>query len=223
MDGNGKRHPGLLGAGIVAMLVAVAPLSGQARTAEVLSRVAVGSVPEGFPKESVADAREAARYVAAYSRALGLEGVRVHRVVEVADRYFVYVREAAGGREAFALEVRPDGSIRAKRFPGMAPEMMWNQKYGHRARRDPGMVQEPVSLDAAQRRAHEAVAAEGLVLGSPGLYHGYALFPLLDAQDRLVGEAAVDRFGGDVVWARFPGGPVRLVEIPQEDGLTENR
>ncbi len=214
MGGSAKEHRALLLAAVMAVLATVSPLPGQARTDEVLRRVAVGSVPEGFQEEPVDDARGAARYVTAYIRALGLEGVRVHRVVATPDRYFVYVRETDGEREAFALEVRPDGALRAKRFPGMYPEMMWNQKYGHRARRDPRRIQEPVPLAEARQRSREAVAAAGLVPGPPLVYHGYALFPLLDAQDRLVGEAAVDRFGGDVVWARFPEGPVRTVEIP---------
>ena len=210
-------------AGLAALLVATAPWAGRAGVPGDLRRTAVGSVPEGFSREPVADARGAARYVGSYIRALGLQGVRVHRVVETAGRYFVYVGEKEGGREAFALEVRPDGSLRAKRFPGMYPEMMWNQKYGHRARRDPAMVQEPVSLEAARRRAHEAVAAEGLALGSPGLYYGYALWPVLDPRGRLVGEVAVDRYGGGVAWERFPGGPVRVTEIPPEGGEAAGR
>ncbi len=216
--GGSRRCRRALVVGLVALLVAAAPWAGRAGIPAELRRTAVGSMPEGFPKKPVADARGAARYVEAYIRALGLEGVRVHRVVETADRYFVYVREKKGGREAFALEVRPDGAIRAKRFPGMYPEMMWNQKYGHRARRDPAMVQEPVSMDEALRRARRAVAAEGLALGSPGLYYGYVLWPVLDPRGRPVGEVAVDRYGGGVAWERFPAGRVRVTEIPPEGG-----
>ena len=213
---GGRKRRAALAAGLAALLVAAAPWAGRAGVPAELRRTAVGSVPEGFAKEPVADARGAARYVEAYIRALGLEGVRVHRVVETADRYFVYVREVRGGREAFALEVRPDGAIRAKRFPGMYPEMMWNQKYGHRARRDPAMVREPVSLEEALERARRAVASEGLALGSPWLYYGYVLWPVLDPRGRLVGEVAVDRYGGGAAWERFPGGRVRVVEIPPQ-------
>ncbi|GAB6063390.1 hypothetical protein [Deferrisoma palaeochoriense] len=171
-------------------------------------RAGVGLVPKEFRIRPVEGLDAVRGYAEEYIAALGLEGVRVHRVARSGDRYFAYVREADTGRGAFALEISADGRLGPKRFPGMDPEMMWNQKYGHRARRDPDLVRERLGPEEALSRARQAVPPdEGLRPGGWEWYYGYVLAFLFDEAGRWAGEAAVNTVNGEVVWARFPGGP----------------
>ncbi len=181
----------------------IALLAGQALASHPRARV--GLPAERFPARPVSGGEQVARYVEAYVRALGVQGVRVARVAAVGGRYYVYVAETPSGRGAFTLEVTPDGRIAPRTFPAMAPEMMWNQKYGHRARRDPEAVRERLGPGEAVERARSALARNPeLRVGSWEHYYGYVLVFLFDRAGRWAGEAAVNTTTGEVVWARFP-------------------
>lgn len=184
-------------------------LTGCNEGADFTRRTAVGTVPEGFRVRALASSGDVAAYTEAYIRALGLEGVRVARVVKVGNRYYVYTAETETNRGAFVLEVGTGGEIDVKRFPTMDPEMMWNQKYGHRARPKESAIHMKRTVQEATDLAEKAVAKEPLLaLGKPETYYGYYLFPLYEGT-RLVGEAAVNAADGRVVWDRF-------LELPEE-------
>jgi hypothetical protein len=171
-------------------------------------RTKVGLVPEAFTTHPVPSPADAATYVGDYVRALGLGGVSVDRVLSVQDVHWVYVTEAKTGRPAFALTVQADGKITPKTFPTMDPEMMWNQKYGHRARPDLASLVESVSPDKAAEIARRALPpGGGLRPGDGSAYYGYVLYPLCE-DNRLVGEAAVNTVDGAVQWKRFPEPPL---------------
>ena len=176
-------------------------------------RIAVGSVPQGFTQRPVSSIEDVVTYTQEYVSALRLNGLRVDGVLKFSDRYFVYVGEAQTGRSAFGLEIENGGGVRIKRFPAMDPEMMWNQKYGHRARRKtPGGGME-TSLANATERAREALPDHGDVRLSPARsYYGYYLFSLREGE-RLSGEVAVRGTDGQVAWALFPEPPVASREL----------
>jgi len=180
-------------------------------------RTQVGSVPAGFPPRPVTSPADAAAYVEAYSQALGVEDVRVTRVLGFEGVYWVYVRERETGRPAFTLTVGVDGDIQVRKFPAMEPEMMWNQKYGHEARPNPAMMESRLDVAEATHQLRQALAAESKIQpGKAAAYYGYFLFPLCE-EDRLVGEAAVDALRGEVVWKPFPA-PLRSTWFaPGED------
>jgi hypothetical protein len=123
---------------------------------------------------------DATAYAEAYHRALGLSGVRAERVLA--------------------------GEIRIRRFTATEPEMMWNQKYGHRARPRLSAIQERVTPDQAGALAREALSEAAGRPGKPHAYYGYMLFPLCDDSGQ-VGEAAVNAADGTVAWSRFPEPP----------------
>ncbi len=195
---------------VVSLLAVLLGSSAQASHA----RARVGIVPEGFEMRAVPDAAAAARYTRLYVAALGLKGLQVRRVAitRTEGYFYVYVAERSTGRGAFTLEITPQGRLSVRRFPSMDPEMMWNQKYGHRARRDLGMIRERLTPEQARARAAKAIpASTGLRLGSQEHYYGYLLVFLLDPGGRWVGEAAVNTVSGRVVWARFAGGTPAVV------------
>ncbi|MBI5443563.1 MAG: hypothetical protein HY900_20435 [Deltaproteobacteria bacterium] len=172
-----------------------------------LSRAQVGIMPEGFARRPVSSTADAAAYVDSYAEALGLKGVRAVRALGFSGSYWVYVAEEDTDRSAFSLEVRADGEITARRFPTMDPEMMWNQKYGHRARPDLSQIEEGLTLAKAANVAREALPkATEVGFGKGSAYYGYVLFPLCQG-GRLVGEAAVNTANGEVVWKRLPEPP----------------
>ena len=176
-------------------------------------RSAVGSLPAGFEKRAVTSVTDAADYAGTYIRALGLEDLGVTQVADVGIRYFVYVDEVASGRAAFSLDVSRAGEIEGRQFPAMEPEMMWNQKYGHRARERLSSIRTKMGLDEARILAAKSLQNEpSLGLGSPREYYGYYLFPLRSG-NRLIGEAAVNGADGTVVWARYPKAFRSMVDL----------
>ncbi len=171
-------------------------------------RAKVGLMPEGFVPRAVSEPRAVRQYAEAYIQALGISGLEVTRVAALKDRYYVYVVEISTGRGAFTLEVSLEGRIAPRRFPGMNPEMMWNQKYGHRARRDPTAVRERLTPEQALERVKSVLPpAEGLRVGSWEHYYGYVLVFLFDPSGAWAGEAAVNTANGETVWSRFPQAP----------------
>ncbi len=186
------------------------------------ARARVGIVPDGFEVKAVPDAAAAARYTRSYMETLGLKGLRVRRVAGTGDRFYVYVAEESTGRGAFTLEITPQGRLSLRGFPAMEPEMMWNQKYGHRARRDLATIRERLTPDQALARVAKAIpASTGLRIGSQEHYYGYLLVFLLDPRGRWVGEAAVNTVSGRVVWARFGGGPPSVLPPSADPGSGE--
>ncbi|MDF1551600.1 MAG: hypothetical protein P1P84_00995 [Deferrisomatales bacterium] len=173
-------------------------------------RTRVGTVPEGFSLRPVSSAEDAAAYVDGYARALGVQDVRAAQVLGFGNVYWVYVTERNTDRPAFSLKVGADGAIGIRPFPAMAPEMMWNQKYGHEARPNPAMIEKSAPPAKAGKRLRQALPANGEVRpGEASAYYGYFLFPLCEG-DRLVGEAAVNAADGVVTWKRFPEPPRSL-------------
>ena len=174
-------------------------------------RARVGLTPDGFAPRAVSEPRAVRNYVEDYIRVLGIPGLKVIRVAAVKDRFYVYVAETDTGRGAFTLEVSPEGRIAPRRFPHMNPEMMWNQKYGHRARRDPRAVRERLEPEQALRRVEAVLRGEkGLRVGEWEHYYGYVLAFLFDERGAWVGEAAVNTATGETVWGRFPQAPVAV-------------
>lgn len=180
-------------------------------------RTLVGTMPEGFAPRSVKSAADAAVYVDAYDRALGVDDVRVVRVLGFDGGYWVYVQEDPAKKPAFTLTVGADGGIQVRKFPAMEPEMMWNQKYGHEARPDLDTMEIRVDVAEATRHLREALPAGGsLQPGKVSAYYGYFLFPLCEGS-RLAGEAAVDAVRAEVVWKPFPSSLRDTWSAPGED------
>ena len=179
------------------------------RSDDFSAKPAVGTMPKGFAIHEIASPAAAAEYARSYARVLGLEGLTVYQVADLGSRFWVYVDEEKTGRGAFALEIRGNGEIASKSFPGMEPEMMWNQKYGHEARPDPSEIRMDVDVARARDLAQKGIP-EGMALGNPKEYYGYYLFPLMEG-GREVGEAAVNGANGAVAWGRWPDGFRSLV------------
>lgn len=169
-------------------------------------RQAVGTMPKGFAPRPVGSPAQAAAYVSEYAGALGLRELATPLVLGAEGRYLVYAVETPSGRGAFSLEVAPEGAVRPNPFPAMEPEMMWNQKYGHRARlREPAAATD-LTTEEARGRAAEALSGEpGADLGPAIAFYGYHLFPLRRG-GQLVGQAAVADSDGRVVWRLLPPG-----------------
>jgi len=170
-------------------------------------RTLVGSMPEGLVQRPVTSAADAAAYADEYDRVLGVGDVRAVRVLGFEKVYWVYVQESTTGRPAFTLAVGADGDLQVRNFPGMEPEMMWNQKYGHEARPTLDRMESGLSVAEATERLRQALPADGKMKpGKVSAYYGYFLFPLCE-ENRLVGEGAVDAVRREVVWKPFPEPP----------------
>ena len=200
----GRRQCAGLARPAQSIVVAGLLLFGCSEPTALPRRSEVGIMQERFSRRPVSSAADAAAYVGGYARTLGLDGVRAERALGFGNSYWVYAIEEGTGRAAFSLEVRANGEITARRFPTMDPEMMWNQKYGHRARPDPSMIEEKMTPAKAAEAAREALPKDtGVRLGKGSAYYGYVLFPLCEG-GRLVGEAAGKATNGEAGWKRLP-------------------
>lgn len=118
------------------------------------------------------------------------------------------------GGGAFSLEVSSSGQVSARRFPAPEPELMWNQKYGHRARPRLSAIQETLAPADAETLLRQTLSqGENLSVGKPTAYYGYVLFPLC-GEGRQVGEAAVSSVDGRLVQALFPEPPASAWVAP---------
>ncbi len=199
---------------VLGWLAAAALAAGCADPADFPPRTRIGTVPKGFAIRPVVSVADASSYAGEYLRAVGVEGVRVERALGFPEAYWAYATEVESGRGAFSLEVSSSGQVSARRFPSPEPELMWNQKYGHRARPRLSAIQETLAPAEAEARLREALPpGQGLGIAPPVAYYGYALFPLCGEAVQ-VGEGAVSTVDGRVVLALFPAPPEGAWAVP---------
>lgn len=202
------------GAIALGCFAAAFPAAGCSDSKTFPPRTRVGTVPKAFSARAVVSPADAAAYAESYNGALGIEGVRIERVLTFGDAYWVYLAEVGTGRGAFSLGVSPAGDLAARQFPAPDPELMWNQKYGHRARHRLSAIQENLSLEETESLLRLTLpGSEGIRPGEPTAYYGYALYPLCD-DGHQVGEAAVNTADGKAVWDRFPERPASVWVAP---------
>jgi len=179
-------------------------------------RLSVGQMPPKMHIRLVNDVNEAKSRTLEYIEILGLEGLSVKRVVSFKKYFYVYVKENESGKTAFALKLINLGTFSFKKFPSMYPQIMWNDKYGDRAKKDVSGVESMLlSLDSAKDIAEDVAKKLGAsysLTKNPDVYYGF--FEFIVFKNKIaVGEISINGTTGKVFFKLFPSEPIEFSEF----------
>ncbi len=178
-------------------------------------RQAVGIMLPDFRIRPVTDINDAKRRTMEYVQSLGLRDLALKRVIAFKNYYYVYVKEAETGRTAFALKLIKLGEFSLKKFPSMYPQMMWNNKYSHRAKRDDVNIEKmTMSSTTAKFIAIEVVNQLGesySVSKNFDVYYGFYEF-IVFKNKVAVGEISINGDSGKVFFKMYTSPPLEFNE-----------
>jgi hypothetical protein len=155
-----------------------------------------------------AEAREAVEaYLAPYPE------LRVAEVMEFSNHFYAEVEEKETGIGAMELLVWRDGRV----TPEPGPNMMWNQKYGHRGMMGGGMMgfqpwgavspaQMPIRPEKAREIARQYLVGvmPGAEAGEPEPFYGYYTLHVLRS-GKIIGMLSVNGYSGAVWYHSWHG------------------
>jgi hypothetical protein len=199
----------------VFMVVVVVLIYINSRPAPKSSRSAVGLMPPNFPIRPIKNVDDAKSRTLEYIESLGLKGLALKRVIAFKNYYFVYVKENATNKTAFALKLNKLGTLELKKFPSMYPQMMWNHKYSHRAQKNEANIAVMLlSIESAKDTAidvAEKLGASHTISKTPDTYYGFYEF-IVFKNKVAVGEISINGATGKVFFKLYPNPPLEFNE-----------
>jgi len=179
-------------------------------------RISVGQMPPGLRIRAVKDVNDAKKRMLEYIEILGLKGIALKRVVDFKKYYYVYFKETMTGKTAFAIKLNKLGTFSFKKFPSMYPQMMWNEKYGHRAKSDLNYISAmTVTLDEAKKIALDVTSKLGAsysLTKNPDEYYGFYEFIVFQNKEA-VGEISINGNTGKVFFKMYSIPPIGFSEF----------
>ncbi len=142
-----------------------------------------------------------------YIKSYDLEGLEIAEIMEFSKNYYIEIAEADTGTGAMELLVdKSSGAI----FPEYGPNMMWNLKYGMRARMP--LSQDSISMPITEDEALE-LAGKYLAKSNTGehagddveKFYGYYTIHTLDENDGIAGMLSVNGYSGDIWYHGWHG------------------
>lgn len=178
-------------------------------------RTAVGLMPPNFRIRPVGDIPEAKKRTVEYINSLGLTGLSVKRIIEFKSHFYVYVKENGTNKVAFGLKLIKLGEFTLKKFPSMYPQMMWNYKYSHRAKRVENIDEVTITLPTAQGMALDVAKKLGesySLSSNPDEYYGFYEF-IVFKNNEAVGEISINGDSGKVFFKMYTSPPTEFSEF----------
>jgi len=201
---------------IFMVIVVVLIYLNTSKPSTLTGRKAVGQMPSNMrilPVESVEEAKER---MLEYIEMIGLSGLALKRVIAFNKYFYVYVKEQDTDRTAFCLKIIKLGTFSFKKFPSVYPQMMWNDKYGHSAKRELELISNmTVGLGTAKGIAKDVVSKLGssyTLTKNPDTYYGFYEF-IVFQNKTAVGEISINGKSGKVVFKMYPSTPIELTEF----------
>jgi hypothetical protein len=182
----------------------------------VTGRRAVGQMPSNLRILPVTDMHEAKNRTLRYIDALDLKGLSLKRIISFKKYYYIYVKEITTDKTAFALKLIKLGTFSSKKFPSLYPQMMWNLKYGHVAKRNVDDI-EPLMLTLGDARkvatdVTNKLGASYSLNKNPDVYYGFYEFIVF--QNKVaVGEVSINGRSGKVFFKMYPTPPLEFSEF----------